>query len=510
MKRFVQWFADRISFYPMLALAMFCIAPFGGVRADGPVPPGSLPGGVNVVDADDGSGEQWGRAGGRTIQFTVNDLAGFTALGWGIVSPTAPGAAFDGSIDDASEIMAFDSSGSNLPGGEARWTGQAQIELVDQFPSRVVTLPTRFILRVTNDAGNPVPLVFVSGEAFPGIDVKTSNPFSANLRFEAKYPASIGGNDAWWPLLDLFDSLPTDPAGGGVLAQTSLNTGFYFEAQEALSLVEHDLNISAKVDAVKADTEFLKIDTVGRFQGLAEDLSMLKAQVSGIPTDDPSDELSTIIDLLQDTGQSPATPDDVQSAKDELAESVQSAKDELTEILLVLFGLSPCPPEAGPLCDTAKFISDLATQASVDMVKDELPVIQEKLDILQETLDAVPASTELKVEVVEISNGNKKSDRQWLLKTTRDGIRVDAALTTLMVFRDVRGGPPEPDDLTAQVTVTPVTPGVQELFLALPKKGRKDVRAYLFEVFLDGEPPATGSALAAANHAGGDDDNDDD
>ena len=93
------------------------------VRADGPAP--SPPGGVTIADDDTGDGQKWGRAGGRTITYNVTSFNSFSALSWGVVSGTAPGAAFDGGINGGGEVLTFDNSNSNLGNGVARWAGSA-------------------------------------------------------------------------------------------------------------------------------------------------------------------------------------------------------------------------------------------------------------------------------------------------------------------------------------------------------------------------------------------------
>ena len=87
--------------------------------AFGPVPPGSVPGGVAVVDSDPGNSGLWGRSIGRTITYTVTNPALFDYIAWGVVSGFSPGAGFTGSANP----LAFDLANSNLPGGIARWTG---------------------------------------------------------------------------------------------------------------------------------------------------------------------------------------------------------------------------------------------------------------------------------------------------------------------------------------------------------------------------------------------------
>lgn len=403
------------------------------------------------------AGEQWGRAGGRNITYAVTNLAGFSALSWGIVNGTTPGAAFDNNLDGLDfelgsaprpgESMSFNGAGSNLTGGIAQWTGEAQIELVVPTTSRPV-LNTRFTLTVT-DAGAPVLLAFVDGEVDPGIDVlPTNGTFTVNLLFEAFYPVAIGGDDTWRPLLDLFDLLPTGIAADG-FAHTSVNTGFYFVAAGggALSLEDHDANISGKVDMIKDDTAFLRIDAINRLILLANDLVMLKNQVLLLPTD---------IQIPSDL----ATRDDV-----------SDASQQLTETLLILFGLFPCPPEAGPLCDTAIFVQDLATQASVDMVKNELPSIQDKLDDIL-TAQGSASDGEVHVQAIEVSDQSSVEYRRWLLLTTQRGQLVDAELTRLLAIQASTWGPAFTEDLTFLADPVPMAPGMLDVTIPVAPGGQ--------------------------------------
>ena len=62
--------------------------------ATGPVPVGSLPGGADPVgDTDPGTGEQWGRVGGRTFTYSGFVTANFTLLEWQSLSAAM---SFDG------------------------------------------------------------------------------------------------------------------------------------------------------------------------------------------------------------------------------------------------------------------------------------------------------------------------------------------------------------------------------------------------------------------------------
>ncbi len=55
----IQWLTRRVPFFAILISAFILLSAPGTVGADGPVDPGSLPGGVTVNDSDPGAGEQW-------------------------------------------------------------------------------------------------------------------------------------------------------------------------------------------------------------------------------------------------------------------------------------------------------------------------------------------------------------------------------------------------------------------------------------------------------------------
>ena len=399
--------------------ALVLLFAVGTVGAAGPVPPGSLPGGVFVTDTDGGSGEQWGRQNGRDITFSVTSPEDFDELTWGVVAGTFPEAAFDSDVNPGTgEVMSFDESESDLAGGIAVWTGSAQIFLsVGGSPF----LPTRFTLAVSNEFG-PVPLVFVSGGVSPGIEVLGAGVFTANLLFEAQH------NGPWTPLLDLFDALPTVPGplpGLGGPAVTSFTQGFYFDGA-FLTLAEHDQNITDQLNAVKSDTGFLFQDIPLKFNSVFGSLGDLQEQVGAIPVSlsDLQNQVENIpnslspqfgdiqqsIDMLKDMlpmeGAAPATPEDV-----------RQAKDELVEILLTVSGILPCPPDApAQLCD----LIDLG---------------------------------EIDVEIVDSSHSRGRNEKRWIVQTTLNGRPVDVALSGLLAVRVGKHDPAEVEDITLQAVI---------------------------------------------------------
>ena len=109
-----------------------------------------------------------------------------------------------------------------------------------------------------------VPLSFVGGGVSPGIDAKASGAFTANLLFEMN-PAALGYPNAYSPLLDKFDYLPTNTSnsqGTSGPALTQFSYGFYYTLPSSvITLDQHDADVKARLDAIKGDTSTIKSDT---------------------------------------------------------------------------------------------------------------------------------------------------------------------------------------------------------------------------------------------------------
>lgn len=479
--------------FPALALAI------------GPVAPTSLPGGVSVSDNDSGSGEQWGRLGGRTITFNVNTPAAFSSLSWGAVSP--PTAALDGVLNSPSETMNFSSAGSNLPSGIAQWSGFAPVFIVAPS-SGTILVETRFTLRVTTPGGVPLPLAFTSGGPNPGIDVLASGPFRVNLLFEGRHSLVNIGN--WTPLLQLYDTLETpvgNPPGTSGPALTGFNHGFYYETVSApppggMTVDEHDDNVTPRLIGIRDDTAFLRIDTVNRLVDVQSGLDEVRTRVNLLPTEFP-----TFPDI-------PEIPSDIATS-----ENVSSAKDDLSDILLILFGLMPCPAEAGPLCDSAIFVQDLATQASLDGVGEALALLQDSLDDVasQSSVDSIStrvtqlgtqldtieislgglAADPLSVEVIEVPDPPSPKHRRWIVKTTQGGALVDASLSRILSIRSKKLLPALAEDVTFRASAMAIGPGLLDVTLETGA-GNGETVVYQIEVqHAGGEGTTEASALLA-------------
>lgn len=172
--------------YFLYSLATLLFVSLNIAQAAGPVDAASLPGGATVVDSDGGSGEQWGRVGGRTINYSGFVLANFTMLEWRSISA---GMAFDGEISGATlEEM----TGPSLIAADAlRWTGETTI--TNDITASVQTVYTRFTVVTDTIFSGPPP---------HAIDVLLAGGnFEINILFEA----SLNPGGPYEPALDLFD-----------------------------------------------------------------------------------------------------------------------------------------------------------------------------------------------------------------------------------------------------------------------------------------------------------------
>jgi hypothetical protein len=495
------------GFLAALSFAGFALSGAGSAFAEGPVSAAAVPGNVVSVAGDNDAGtgptagEQWGRPGGRTINFTVGNASAFSTLVWGVVNGTVPTVAFDNSLTpNTSEYMTFDQA-SNLAGGVARWHGAASLQLANasaQFYN------TRFTLTVTTTGGTPVALAFANGTVNPGVNVMSSGSFKANLLFEME------SNGSWGPLLTVYDGLPTIPGPspgtpGPVLSGVS--TGFYYTTGANLTIEQHDAHITGLLGSIKDDTAFMRIDLPGHLQQIGNDAGEIRSQISGniVPS------LNQILQVVSQPGSSTAaTPNDVNQA-------VNKAKSDLSDIILILFGISPCPPQAGPICTTAKFIKDLSTQASVDLanvkldgiliglnnaqggintLQGGLSSINGKLDNLQATLGSCSEAGTIMVQAVDLDAKDKQA--RWLVKTTQDGVLVNAVLSRLLVVRSSKSSASVLQDVTSMATATTLGNGVHDISLNVVKNV-SDGNAYIFEVRrVDGSCTLLGTAMVTS------------
>jgi hypothetical protein len=344
--------------------------------------------------------------------------------------------------------------------------------------------PTRFTLTVTNAAG-PVPIALnVPGGPSAGIDVKASGTFTANLLFEAQRVEGMDGSPIgdWVPVLDLYDvqeTPPGDPPGEGGPVLTSFSRAFYFtNAATGMTLDAHDANITGRltalvgtVDEVKSDTAFLRIEAPNRLAQVENSLNQVQNGINN---------------LLQSGG----TQDLARSSE------VRGAKEELQQTLLVLFGLMPCPAEAQEICGDATLINDLATQASVEQMKQQLTDMRAAIDSLGDALGS--PSSGLELQIVERTEKESPKRRRWLVRTSVNGSPAIAELTGLVAISTVKLVPALVSDVTSMATVTQLLPGLMEVILDVAQPSLTDL-AFNFSV-----SHSTGSATLDASSLVGD------
>jgi hypothetical protein len=547
---------EHMSSLSRIVLSLLVLLVITPAFADGPV--SSLPGVSLISDGDGGNGERWGRAGGRSLVYAVTNPTAYSALSFGVVNGTVPSAAFDGTVNPG-EMLAFSMGDSNLGGGVARWVGSAQITLIN--PTRLVTLQTRFTLTAASSFG-PVALTFTPGGVSPGLNALTNSPFTANLLFETFNSSSIGGNDQWKPILDFFDQR-TDtqtglPPGQGGPVMTSVQTGFYFTnstVPAGLSLQEHDTNVTNRLISIKGDTDFTRLE-MGRLPGMSSNIIDIKNAVMGLgndPNDATRDDVNSASQQLQQIlfilfGLAPCPPEagplcenakfvkdlSTQVSVDNVRTSVESvltrlnavdnqldaiesghmngatrndvnsASNQLQETLFILFGLMPCPPEAGGLCTSAKFIKDLSTQASVDGVRDSVGDVLDRLSTIDAQLEGIEAAVNssatpyLDVETTDAEPASNKQ-RRWIVKTALDGVLANAQIVRVTAIRTSSKQPSVAQDVTYLARMALLSTGLTEVTLELVKDVSEG-SAYLFEVRQTvGASTISGTALVDAD-----------
>lgn len=526
----------RICLWLLLAVS---VSGAGIAFAAGPVAAGAVPGTVNVQDSDSGNGQAWGRGTGRSMTFTVNDASQLSTLVWGVVGGSNPSLAFDGNASGSGEVMTLFSGASDFAIGRAVWTGSANLQL---YNGSVHAVPTRFTLTMRNAANAPVLLSGTGGPSVGGSLLGTT--VTANVLFEMQYLPSLGGDSSYRPVLELYDTLQTPPGQppstnvGPVM--TGVNLGFYFTGG-GLSLEEHDAHITAELGPLKTKIGFLYEDWPLRWNGLSSDLGVIKSAVqNAIPS-----SLSGIQQQLsQLLGQSGGTGN--------LA--TKQNIDELRKTLMILWGLEACPLTPAQ-CAGVKFIQNLSSQSSVDTVRVNteqiliglnnanvkidglathaqvdgiliglnnatnglatqssvnaldgkvnalqvsLDAAQAKIDELQDSLDNT-ASQALDVRAIQIEAKVSKQLR-WLVKTTRDGVMVDAILTRFATIRTP--GAAVLGNVMAHAKVAPLATGLHDVTLELVKDVTDGV-AYLFEASMSaGGATIKGSALMVTEKKG--------
>ena len=502
-----------LGFAFVVLVSMFASA----ALATGPVPVTALPGGGAVVDSDNGNGQAWGRVGGRTLIFNINDLSQFSALTWGVAYGTNPTLAFDGAVDASGETMTFASTSA----GVATWIGTAVLPLT----TGNVSVSTRFTLTVTDANNAPLPLTFESGGVSPGASVLATPQFKVHELFEMQW------NGVWYPVLDKYDALNTIPGTAPSTNQgpvmTGLLTGFYYTGA-GISLQDHDANMNAQLAAIKGDTAFIRTDATNRLQGLATQLGDVQNAVTnnvvlqGIASDVGNVKTAVNGNLAQGVSAVQQGVGQVQQSVGQLQQSVsqllnsgggntatKSDVQGLQDTLLILWGLEPCPASAGPVCATAKFVQSLSTQASLDAVSGKLDgaiggvaavqtsvnALQGGISTLQSKVDAlagvVAGDVPLQLNVAQIAApGNRM---RWIVTMSRDGSLVPGTLQGIIAVLTT-GSPATASDVLSRATVVQVAPGVLDVSLDVVKNVT-DGSAYVFQARV---ADSTGTSAATA------------
>ena len=548
------------------AIVALAMSVAGFASADGPVSVANLPGGGGSVLLDTdvteggGLGQRWGRNGGRTITYHVNSPGTFSALSFGVQQTTQPSLAFDGAVTVASgELMNYNGALSNPAGGIAVWSGSALLQLVNQGPVQVAT---RFTLRVTTAGGAPVPMAFGGGQPYPLANVLATGDFKANLLFEM---ADIGNPNLFHPVLDYYDGLATPqglpPATNQGPVMTGVSTGFYYTAAvQGMTLEQHDAHVQALFDSISPQISnmngkinFIRQDWEGRWNGIQQQVQDTQTSINGNLMNSISPTLSQIQQqvnqLVSNSGNN-----------NQSTLATKQDTDSLRDMLMIVLGVSACPPQAPPgFCNDFKSLFQLgqaanassvkldgiliglnngfgavntklnsvATQTSVDGIliglnnaltgvasqssvnalatqvgnlQSSLNAAQAKIDDLQDALDSVGSSS-LQVTLMQVaSSKDSNSSRRWIMKVTRDGVLVSSTLTRLGAVRlatsKSSGGV---INVMGSSKVVVLTPGLYDISLNLGKDS-PDATAYLFEASMTvGGVTYVGSALTDAD-----------
>lgn len=390
--------------------------------AAGPVGPGSVPGGVTVTDSDGGSGESWGRAGGRTIFYEDFVLANFTALTW---EPITVAMAFDGVINGA-EVM----SSPVLSGGDTiQWTGETNIH---HSPSNTYPLvDTRFTLTVLEGIGGP-PFE---------TDILATGVLTTVMLFEAKLATDCAG--CFVPALDFFDAFDTAPEDAGD-AVTSFDSGFFYEAIVGMSVEEHDNNMQTRFDWVDGALDYLTIEWNNRIP-----------YISGV-VDDNNDLLEWVkidlAELLDRDYSDHATKDDLDSLFDDINQILISYFGEISDEISEQQDLMICMwvgDAFGPFCPPIPGLPSLLS------IETDIAALSA----------ALSAQNSFEVSAVK-SPPASKFEPTMIVFTKLNGLPTDATITSVLVMTESLGDGIESH--AVPFSASAVSTGLQQLVLELP------------------------------------------
>lgn len=398
----------------LVSLVLVLLPAHPAIAFEGPTT--APPGGVTIVDTDPGDGEQWGRIGGRTLEFYNLDLSQFDQLLWGPVGLFAVKVAFDGAVDEPGEILTY--SGNPTP-GVLIWTGDTDVTLQGSC-SGTYSVDTRFQMTVSDANGDPVVFVTHPTTSLPQVNVKALLPdlsgllFAAKLEIFAKNPVVCYANDClpayqtpvgeFGPALNVFDCLNTDPAQEGD-ALTQYDWGFFYELTGVgPSLAEHDAHIAGLIDGVQATTDdisakvgFLYEDWGFVMPGLRQDHGEILQGVSAV--EGKLDAQGPKFGQIQQGISALEGKLDTQGS---VLENVQQNMDKLNslpnlQLLLLLFGIEAdevgMPPDPNlPPFEFVEQISDLyvaigALEAKADSLETKIDDLGMKMDQIIELIN---------------------------------------------------------------------------------------------------------------------------
>lgn len=486
----------RSSFFLALILV------FSSSFADGPVGLSSLPGGGDLSDSDNGTGETWGRTNGRDWSYNNFDLLLFNDLTWGTVDAGSVGIAFDGTINSGTqEVLSL----SSINGNQAIWEGGTQVELfLSGGGTTIQPVDTRFVLTISS-GGGPFNLFENTVNNLPYVDVIAANgEFVANLKMEARLPGSI----IWEGALDLFDRLSTTGEG---IAMTSFNSGFFFTltggGSGGMSIEEHDSNMINQTGGLAGDLEFLTIESVNRLTDLGEKTNTIENLIRNLSGNELREllERAGSLDQLIRELHSGGGGDDG-AGLDEIRQIVSDSREELTQIIIFLWGLSP-GGEGFPDPADVPQITDLSTQESVDALalllsnlfadqNGDISALNAKIDQLQQQLATLQALPVLKLEVIG-SNRSSGKNRRLLVLSQDNGVPVTASrFAVSAVIENKKTGF---SLVSIESTSRDVGAGLVELNLRLPKALRS---AKIFQISAEHDHDA-GSSHQASTIFGG-------
>jgi hypothetical protein len=393
--------------------------------AVGPVDVGSVPGGATVTDSDGGSGEQWGRAGGRTIQYENFLVGDFTLLRW---QPLAVGMAFDNEITGGTDE---EMSGPLQPFPDTlRWTGETTITDASAG-NAIVPVYTRFTV--------------TASEIFTGLPdsidiIAAGGNFWINVLFEA----SLNPAGPWMPALDFFDVYPTPGAHDGY-AQTSFNSGFFFEIVDGMTLEEHDSNMQGRFNDVDGALEFLTLEFAGWVPGISATvganndlLNQIMSQLAQLLGAGPGN-WATIGEIEQlINGLMGYIGDEVSSLRDRM-----SMSDNLMICMWVGNAFGTCPPQ----------------------VPFDIPTIAGLSSAIESLASGVSGCQAIEVTAMK-SNNASTSDGTIMVLTSLNGQPTDAEITEVTAVTESKKNGIGAETLS--FSTSPVTNGLQGLMTGLP------------------------------------------